>query len=208
MRPEFAYVHGRPRHIHAPINHVCAPVVVASSTHFPPLEHRATPRPLPSGAMAPKLSRAGRRAAAKARAASTTTHRRCLWQMMITRETFESMLAATRRLEDESAPGRTVWDQCPQVVLCDDCRTRAVLHSPPTDFPLRVSGDGIGCQQPIIWKHSVDRGFEMENMCIDCCEFSLHWATAQPIRNAEDDSWMVAQSWDTAATYNHDRVGE
>ena len=153
---------------------------LSASTHFPPLEPTADPVPCHQNQMAPKL--AGRRDAAKARAASTTT------QMMITRETFESMLAATRRLEDESAPGRTVWDQCPQVVLCDDCRTRAVLHSPPAEFPLRVSGDGIGCHQPIIWKHSVDRGFEMENMCIDCCEFSLRWATAQPIRNVVNDS--------------------
>ena len=112
-------------------------------------------------------------------------------------ETVEAMLAAVRRAENESAPDRTVFDKCPQIVLCDDCRTRAVLHSSPAEFPIRVTGVGIGCRRPIIWKKNASSGFAEDNVVIVCCETSLLFATGRPIRNVGDGTVKIARSWDT-----------
>ena len=108
--------------------------------------------------------------------------------------TIDDMLMAARRLTDPNAPGRTIWDECPQIVLCDDCRKRAVQHSPPSAFPLHVTGASIGCGQPVLWKQSAG-GFTEGNVVIICCRASLLFATGQPIPNIEDGTAKVPRSW-------------
>jgi len=108
--------------------------------------------------------------------------------------TIDDMLMAARRLTDPSVPGRTIWDECPQIVLCDDCRKRAVLLSPPSAFPLRVAGASIGCGRPVLWKQSAD-GFTEGNVVIICCRASLLFATGQPIPNIKDGTVKIPRSW-------------
>ena len=74
---------------------------------------------------------------------------------------------------------------------------QAVLHSSPAEFPIRVTGVGIGCRRPTIWKKNASSGFAEDNVVIVCCETSLLFATARPIRNVEGGTVKIARSWDT-----------
>ena len=106
---------------------------------------------------------------------------------------IDVMILAARRLTDESIPGRTIWDDCPQVVLCDRCRKKALLHSNPKEFPLNVTGEDIGCALPILWKNS--EGVYMDNSVIVVCSTSLLLATGKPIRSVTDGTVKIARSW-------------